>query len=114
MSISNAKAVIEAMLNHQTAFIRTPKYGIAQSKTSRDWKKSSYKAIKSLTPVVELLFAFFFLFIVTEAAIKGNWSSAILLLPFPVGFFYTSLSSIIRMLHGLKPAPVKVETLDNP
>ena len=27
MSISNAKAVIEALCNHQTAFVRTPKYG---------------------------------------------------------------------------------------
>jgi cellulose synthase/poly-beta-1,6-N-acetylglucosamine synthase-like glycosyltransferase len=97
MSISNAKAVIEALCNHQTAFVRTPKYGIGQSRRS-DWKKSSYKAIKTLTPVVELLFAFFFLFIVIDAAIRGSWSSAILLLPFPVGFFYTSLSSLGRML----------------
>lgn len=96
MSITNAKAVIEALCNHQTAFIRTPKYGIEQKNS--DWKKSSYKAIKSLTPVVELLFGFFFLFVVIEAAMKGNWSSAILLLPFPVGFFYTSLASIIRMM----------------
>ena len=97
MSISNAKAVLEALFNHETAFIRTPKYGIGQAKRS-DWKKSSYKAMKSLTPFVELLFGFFFLFVVVEAALKANWSSAILLLPFPVGFFYTSLSSLVRLL----------------
>ncbi|MFD0892307.1 glycosyltransferase family 2 protein [Luteolibacter ambystomatis] len=96
MSISNAKAVLEAIFNHQTAFIRTPKYGDQQKKT--DWKKSSYKAMKTLTPVVELLFAFFFLFVVVEAAMNGNWASTILLLPFPVGFFYTSLSSLARLL----------------
>ena len=99
MSISNAKAVIEALLNHRTAFVRTPKYGIgANRETKADWRKSSYKAIKTLTPFVELLFGFFFLFVVVEAALKGNYSSAILLLPFPIGFFYTSLSSIARML----------------
>jgi hypothetical protein len=97
MSISNAKAVIEALFNHQSAFVRTPKYGIDQGKR-HDWKKSSYKAMKTLTPFVELLFGFFFLFVVVEAAMKGNWSSAILLLPFPVGFFYTSLASLIRMM----------------
>jgi len=96
MSITNAKAVIEALCNHQSAFIRTPKYGIEQKNS--DWKKSSYKAMKTLTPFVELLFGFFFLFVVVEAAMKGNWSSAILLLPFPVGFFYTSLSSLARMM----------------
>ena len=104
MSITNAKAVMEALCNHQTAFIRTPKYGI-DTKNS-DWKKSSYKAIKSLTPVVELLFGFFFLFVVIEAAMKGNWSSAILLLPFPVGFFYTSLGSIIRMMPSFSSSKV--------
>jgi cellulose synthase/poly-beta-1,6-N-acetylglucosamine synthase-like glycosyltransferase len=102
MSITNAKAVMEAIFNHQTAFIRTPKYGIEQKNS--DWKKSSYKAIKTLTPVVELLFGFFFLFVVVEAAMRGNWSSAILLLPFPVGFFYTSMSSIARMMPSFATA----------
>ena len=97
MSINNAKAVLEAIFNHQSGFVRTPKYGIGQTKKA-DWKKSSYKAIKTLTPFVELLFGFFFLFVVVEAAVKGNWSSAILLLPFPVGFLYTAVSSLGRML----------------
>ena len=104
MSISNAKAVIEALLNHQTAFVRTPKYGIGQVKR-QDWKKSSYKAMKTLTPFVELLFGFFFLFVVFEAASNSNWSSAILLLPVPVGFFYTSLASLARMLPSGSAAP---------
>jgi len=97
MSISNAKAVIEALCNHQTGFVRTPKYGIGQERKA-DWKKSSYKAMKSLTPFVELMFGFFFLFIVIDAGMNGRYSSSILLLPFPVGFFYTSISSLIRML----------------
>jgi cellulose synthase/poly-beta-1,6-N-acetylglucosamine synthase-like glycosyltransferase len=106
MSIVNAKAVLEAIFNHQTAFIRTPKYGIGQQKRS-DWKKSSYKAMKTLTPFVELLFGFFFLFVVAEAALEGRWPSAILLLPFPVGFFYTSFSSLARMLPSGEPAALE-------
>ena len=81
MSITNAKAVIEALCNHQTAFIRTPKYGIEQKNS--DWKKSSYKAMKSLTPFVEFLFGCFFLFVVVEAAMQGRWSSAILFASLP-------------------------------
>ena len=106
MSISNAKAVIEALFNHQSAFVRTPKYGIGQEVKRHDWKKSSYKAMKTLTPFVELLFGFFFLFVVVEAAMKGNYASAILLLPFPVGFFYTSFSSLARLLPspGARPS----------
>jgi len=104
MSISNAKAVIEALCNHQSGFVRTPKYGIDQ-KARTDWKKSSYKAMKTLTPFVELLFGLFFTFIVVEAAMQGRWNSAILLLPFPIGFFYTSFSSIARMLPSGSSAP---------
>ena len=96
--------MLEALCNHQSAFVRTPKYGIDQVKR-QDWKKSSYKAMKTLTPFVELLFGFFFLFVVVEAAMKANWSSAILLLPFPVGFFYTSLSSLVRLLPSGSEAP---------
>jgi hypothetical protein len=54
--------------------------------------------MKTLTPFVELLFGFFFLFVVVDAAMRGSWASTILLLPFPIGFFYTSLSSLSRML----------------
>lgn len=98
MSINNAKAVLEAVFNHQSGFVRTPKYGIDQKRCQADWKKSSYKAMKTLTPIVELLFGFFFLFVVVEAALDSRWSSAILLLPFPVGFFYTSSASLLRMM----------------
>ena len=114
MSISNAKAVIEALCNHQTAFVRTPKYGIGQNHR-QDWKKSSYKAMKTLTPFVELLFGFFFLFVVVDAAMRGSWSSAILLLPFPIGFFYTSLASLSRMLQSSSaPSEPKVVNRKTP
>jgi len=112
MSITNAKAVIEALCNHQTAFIRTPKYGIEQKNS--DWKKSSYKAMKSLTPFVEFLFGCFFLFVVIEAAMQGRWSSAILLLPFPVGFFYTSTASLARMLPSFsRPTTSKTPAINH-
>lgn len=113
MSITNAKAVIEALCNHQTAFIRTPKYGIEQKNS--EWKKSSYKAMKTLTPFVEFLFGCFFLFVVIEAAMQGRWSSAILLLPFPVGFFYTSTASLARMLPSFSsPKPNQTPAANHP
>ncbi|TAE76491.1 MAG: glycosyltransferase [Verrucomicrobia bacterium] len=111
MSINNAKAVIEAIFNHQSGFVRTPKYGIDQ-KPKTDWKRSSYKAMKTLTPVIELLFGFFFLFVVVEAAMQERWSSAILLLPFPVGFFYTSLGSLARLLPVGRASDLEVASDD--
>ncbi len=104
MAVNNAKAVIEALIGHETGFVRTPKYGI-EGKKKQEIKKSRYKALKSLTPIFELLFAFFFLFVVVDAAFSGNWPSAILLLPFPVGFFYTSLNSFSQMTHLVELLP---------
>ena len=116
MSVNNAKAVLEALFNHQSGFVRTPKYGIGKERKT-DWKKSRYKAMKTLTPVVELLFGCFFLFVVIEAAFDARWGAAILLIPFPVGFFYTSLSSLIRMLPSPgepEAQPVAVEVSEKP
>lgn len=98
MSINNAKAVLEAIFNRQSAFIRTPKYGIVRRQQAGAMRRSRYRAMKTVTPVIELLFGFFFLFVVVDAAMSARWSSAVLLMPFPVGFFYTSLSSLARLL----------------
>ncbi len=95
MSVNNAKAVLEAIFGHESGFVRTPKYGINDSKGEIAAPKSSrYKAIKSLTPFVELAFGFFFAFVVIDNIIMSNWVAAVLITPFPVGFFYTSLSSL--------------------
>jgi len=103
MSVNNAKAVIEALFNHETGFVRTPKYGINGEKKEKapNWKTSRYKAIKSLTPFVELAFGLFFTVVVADNALTGNWIAAVLLLPFPVGFFYTSLSSLAQQLPAV-------------
>ncbi len=95
MSINNARAVLEAIFNQESGFVRTPKYGISRKRTveSGSWRKSRYKAIKSVTPAVEFLFGCFFLFVILDALLGGNWLSFIFLLPFPIGFFYTSVSS---------------------
>ena len=97
MAVNNAKAVLEAIVGHETGFVRTPKYGI-EGQQKVQIRKSRYKALKSLTPVFELMFGMFFAYVVLDAASGGNWPSAILLLPFPVGFFYTSVSSLKQMV----------------
>jgi hypothetical protein len=95
MSINNARAVLEALFNQESGFVRTPKYGIEKKKTNSAPSSGAgrYKAIKSVTPVVEFLFGAFFLFVVLDALLIGNLISFIFLLPFPIGFFYTSVSS---------------------
>ena len=95
MSINNARAVMEALFNMESGFVRTPKYGIEKRKAEKapTSRQSRYKAIRSVTPVVEFLFGVFFLFVLLDALLSGNLVSFIFLLPFPIGFFYTSVSS---------------------
>ena len=100
MSVNNAKAVLEALFNKESAFIRTPKYG-SMSKGGKTWKKSSYKAIKSFTPFLEFLFGCFFLYIVLDAFFSGNFVAGVLLIPFPLGFFYTSFGSLKAVFEQL-------------
>lgn len=98
MSVNNAKAVLEAIFNKESAFIRTPKYG-ALGAQKKSWKSSNYKAIKSFTPFIEFLFGCFFTFVVIDAMLAENWIASVLLIPFPLGFFYTSLGSLKRIFE---------------
>ena len=113
MSVNNVKAVFEALFNRESGFVRTPKYGdTSKSEGTIKKRTGSYKANKSITPLVELLFGCFFLFVVIDALRTGNLVSFIFLLPFPIGFLYTSLSSLAGVLleSGIvrKKSPQKV------
>ncbi len=58
LSINNARAVLEAVFNHQSEFKRTPKYGIEHK--SQTWRSCRYMPLKSLLPIVEIAFAALF------------------------------------------------------
>ncbi|MEZ5301158.1 MAG: glycosyltransferase family 2 protein [Verrucomicrobiales bacterium] len=99
MSINNGKAELEALFNQETAFIRTPKYGIEQAKA--DLRKARYKALKSFALFFELALAIYFTALVAYSWHRGFWGSVPFLTLFVVGFWYVSMGSIKRLL----PAP---------
>ena len=96
MSISNAKAVLEAVFNHQSEFTRTPKYGIEHKKQL--WTAAKYSSIKSLLPIVELGFALYFTVFMVDAAMSRNWFSLPFLALFQGGFAYVAWTSISQWL----------------
>ncbi len=96
MSINNGKAVIEAIFNQKSAFVRTPKYGIERKKIS--WKGLRYSAIKSVAPVFEVLFAIYFTVLIGISMAKGYWLSIPFLLLFQVGFIYVAWGSLSQYL----------------
>jgi cellulose synthase/poly-beta-1,6-N-acetylglucosamine synthase-like glycosyltransferase len=100
LAINNARAVIEAMLGHQSEFTRTPKYGI-QSKTQA-WKTARYIPLKSFLPFVELLFAGYFLYLLRFALLNEQWLNAAFLALFEVGFSYVALCSLLQWIPALR------------
>ncbi len=62
LSLNNARAVLEAVFNHQSDFARTPKYGIERQKQA--WRTYKYMPLKSLLPIAEMAFALYFSYFV--------------------------------------------------
>src|SRR5205809_5572763 len=92
LSLNNARAVLEAIFNHQSEFTRTPKYGI--ERRSQPWRACKYKPLKSLLPIAELGFAIYFSYFVWLAIVHRQFLSVPFLLMFQGGFLYVSLSSL--------------------
>ncbi len=65
LSINNARAVLEAVFNHESEFKRTPKYGIESN--AQVWRSCRYRPLKSLLPLIEVGFAVYFSYFVWQA-----------------------------------------------
>ncbi len=92
LSISNARAVLEAMFNHQSEFARTPKYGIERKK--QPWRNAKYMPLKSLLPLLELAFGLYFTYFLWFAIQHQQWFSVPFLMIFQLGFLYVAFSSM--------------------
>lgn len=100
LAVNNARAVLEAMMGHQSEFTRTPKYGIEQKRQS--WKKSRYIPLKSLLPFIELGFALYFTYFMVRAIMHHQWMSVPFLALFQAGFTYVALSSLSQWLPSFR------------
>ncbi len=110
LSLNNARAVLEAIFNHTTAFVRTPKYGIEQRANpgaeTLTTRKNRYLPIKSLLPLVELGFAIYFTYFIYCAVVGGQYSTLPYLVLFQLGFCYVAFSSLTQWMPGRwRPVP---------
>jgi cellulose synthase/poly-beta-1,6-N-acetylglucosamine synthase-like glycosyltransferase len=92
VSVNNARAVLEAVFNHRSAFNRTPKYGIEE--TTKRAPAFSYSAFKAVLPFGELLFAVYFAHFVIAAIQAREYLSLPFLMLFQIGFTYVAFCSI--------------------
>jgi cellulose synthase/poly-beta-1,6-N-acetylglucosamine synthase-like glycosyltransferase len=98
LSVNNARAVVEALMGHQTEFTRTPKHGVSRAGQSVARKK--YKAAATLQPIVELALAGYMTYGVLYLVERELWWSIPFLMLFQIGFAWVGLASVYEGLRG--------------
>jgi hypothetical protein len=116
LTITNTRAVMEALFRKQTAFARTPKYRVV-TKSDKPLA-SKYRKRLGVVPFLELLIGCYFAWTVYYAMSTENYFTVPFLILFVVGYWYTGLLSLLQgrferfIFHGepqtAKPYPVGV------
>jgi cellulose synthase/poly-beta-1,6-N-acetylglucosamine synthase-like glycosyltransferase len=95
LSVSNSKAVMEALLGIKSSFKRTPKFKI-ETKKDR-WATKKYLGRTGVMPMLELCLAAYFGIVVFYAFENRNYPTIPFLMLFVVGFSYMGFMSILHV-----------------
>jgi cellulose synthase/poly-beta-1,6-N-acetylglucosamine synthase-like glycosyltransferase len=102
IAVNNTKAVLEALFNLKSGFVRTPKYGI--KKKQDRWQGKRYSIPVNFVSIIEFIFGIYAL----SALLLFLFYSKYLISPFLViytaGFFYVFFLSV---KHGYGKTPDK-------
>ena len=99
LSVNNSFAVLEALRNKESEFVRTPKFGIEKSNDT--WGSKKYKGNKKLLiPLVELILGFYFTFAVIICISEGIWLTLPFLMLFQYGYLYISFLSFATIFKN--------------
>jgi cellulose synthase/poly-beta-1,6-N-acetylglucosamine synthase-like glycosyltransferase len=118
LTITNSKAVIEALMGKQSPFARTPKYRVV-NKQDRALAAKKYRKRLGWVPYMELLVGSYFVLTVWYAIANENYITVPFLILFVFGYWYTGLMSLLQGRfeglvkeraeeHSAKPFPVGV------
>jgi cellulose synthase/poly-beta-1,6-N-acetylglucosamine synthase-like glycosyltransferase len=94
LTITNTKAVFEALIGKQSAFARTPKYRVESKQDKVGATK--YRRRLGWVPWVELLIGAYFALTVIYAVQNEKFITVPFLLLFVVGYWYTGLMSLLQ------------------
>src|SRR6184192_3099822 len=115
LTVTNTRAVLEALIGKQSAFARTPKYRVESKKDKVQATK--YRKRLGWVPWIELLIGGYFALTVYYAVQNENYITVPFLILFVIGYWYTGLMSLLQgRFAGLtlsteahtKPFPVGV------
>ena len=94
LTVTNTKAVMEALLGIKSAFVRTPKYRVARK--GEKSQAAKYRKRLKLAPWIELLLGFYFLAAIIYTFTNHNYFTAPFLILFVFGYWYTGLMSLLQ------------------
>jgi cellulose synthase/poly-beta-1,6-N-acetylglucosamine synthase-like glycosyltransferase len=111
LAVTNAKAVVEALLGIDSAFVRTPKYRVESRE--ENWERKKYVRSRSgWIPAVELTLGGYFLFNLAYSFAIENYFIAPFLALFFTGYTYTGMMSLLqaplRRLWNARPSIARV------
>jgi len=95
LTITNTKAVMEALFGVQSAFARTPKYRV-QKKVEKNLAAKKYRKRLGIIPWIELAIGCYFAFTVWYAFSSENYFTVPFLLLFVLGYLYIGLLSLLQ------------------
>jgi cellulose synthase/poly-beta-1,6-N-acetylglucosamine synthase-like glycosyltransferase len=94
LTVTNTKAVMEALFGIKSAFVRTPKYRVA--KKGEKSQAAKYRKRLVLAPWIELLIGSFFALAIVFIIIRHNYLTVPFLILFVIGYWYTGLMSLLQ------------------
>jgi len=99
LTIINSKAVLEALLGIQSAFVRTPKYAIGAARVNL--QESQYRRRSGWLPYAEIAMGAWFLYMVSFAIDTRNFPAIPFLVLFVAGYFWAGFSTLWQEYQGL-------------
>ena len=94
LTVTNTRAVLEALLGKKSDFARTPKYHVESKKDKV--RANKYRRGLGWVPWVELLIGCYFAITVYYAIENENYITVPFLILFVVGYWYTGLMSLMQ------------------
>jgi cellulose synthase/poly-beta-1,6-N-acetylglucosamine synthase-like glycosyltransferase len=94
LTITNTKAVMEALFGVKSAFARTPKYSV--KKKGEKSQAKVYRKRLGIVPWIELAIGTYFALTVWYALSTENFFTVPFLLLFVLGYWYTGLLSLLQ------------------
>lgn len=94
LTLTNSRAVLEALFGIKSSFKRTPKYRV-QKRGERS-QAAKYRKRLGIVPWIELLIGCYFALTIWYAIDNGNYFTVPFLFLFLLGYWYTGLLSLLQ------------------